>query len=113
MNLYTRQHRHGAVGHRANEVDREAPVKPAPAFKVEDLPRGPDDARSLARRTRRKQEPTLRLQARPHDFVRIRSYRGDHLCDRGAKKNSMRLKRLVGVVPFCTTYVFVHVHAEG
>jgi len=85
MNLNARQHRHGAVGHRANEVDREAPVESAPAFKVDDLPRGPDDARSLARRTRGKQQPALRLQARPHDFVRVRGNRGDHLCDRGAK----------------------------
>lgn len=104
MNLNARQHRHRAVGHRANEVDREALVESAPAFKVDDLPRGPDDARSLARRTRGKQQPALRLQARPHDFVRVRGDRGDHLCDRGAKQNSMRLQRPVVVLLFCTVH---------
>ena len=98
---YARQHRHGAVGHRADEVNREALVETAPALKVDDLPRGADDARSLARRARGEQELALRLQARPHHLVRIRRHRCCHLCHRGAKKNGKGRLRPVGAMPFC------------
>lgn len=49
---HARQHRHGTVGYGADKVDRETLVEPAPAFKVDDFPRGADDARSLARYAR-------------------------------------------------------------
>lgn len=87
--MHARQHRHGAVGHRADEVDREALVEPAPALEVDNLGRGPDDARSLAWRAGGDQEPALRLKARPHHLVWVCGHRRDHLCDRGAKKNGM------------------------
>ena len=101
MVQHSRQHRHGAVGHRADQVDREALVEPAPALKVDYLPRGADDARSFAWCAWGEQEPALRLQARPHHFVRVCSHRGDHLCDRRAKKNGIGRYMLIGAVPFC------------
>lgn len=93
---HARQHRHGAVRHGAEQVDREALVEPAPALKVDDLARGADDAGALAAAhtagaaRRGQQEPALRLQARAHDFVRVRRHRGRHLCHRGAKEDRMR-----------------------
>ena len=93
---HARQHRHGAVRHGAEQVDREALVEPAPALKVDDLARGADDAGAFAAAhaagaaRRGQQEPALRLQARAHDFVRVRRHRGRHLCHRGAKEDRMR-----------------------
>jgi len=91
------QHRHGAVRHGAEQVDREALVEPTPALKVDDLARGADDAGALAAAyaaaaaaRRGQQEPPLRLQARAHDFVRVRRHRGRHLCHRGAKEDRVR-----------------------
>ena len=99
---HARQHRHGAVGHGADEVDREALVEPAPALKVYDLPRGANDAGALARRARGEQQAALRLQTRAHDFVRVCGHRCGHLCHRGAKQNRMRRYWPIVAMPFCT-----------
>ena len=85
----SRQHRHSTVGNGADQVDRETLVEPAPPLEMDDLPRRAHDARSLARRAGREQQPALRLQARPHHLVRVRGHRSCHLRDRGAEQDGM------------------------
>lgn len=98
-----RKHRHGAIGHRADEVDREALVQRGPALFHDELACRAHDPRARVpldhpiRRRIVREWPALRLEARAYHLVWVRRHRRSHFRDGGAQKDRLACDGGLGV----------------